>query len=72
MKILVPVKRVVDYNATLAAACADYGDHCRYDGGAVFGYPFALSQVSGWDYFHPNTAGQAVLAQVTWSASYGW
>ena len=65
-------QRVRDYNGVLAQACADYGDHCRYDGGAVFGYPFQLSQLSTWDYFHPNTSGQAALAQVTWSASYGW
>ena len=65
-------QRVRDYNGVLAKACADYGDHCRYDGGTVFGYPFALSQLSTWDYFHPNTSGQAVLAQVTWAASYGW
>jgi lysophospholipase L1-like esterase len=65
-------QRVRDYNAVLASACAAYGDHCRYDGGAVFGYPFTLSQVSTWDYFHPNTSGQAALAAVTWPTSYGW
>jgi len=65
-------QRVRDYNAALAAACVAYGDHCRYDGGAVFGYPFTLSQVSTWDYFHPNTSGQAALAAVTWPTSYGW
>jgi hypothetical protein len=36
----------------------------------VFGYPFSLSQLSGWDYFHPNTSGQAVLADVTWDAGF--
>jgi lysophospholipase L1-like esterase len=65
-------QRVQDYNAILAERCLAYGDHCRYDGGAVFGYPFALSQVSTWDYFHPNTSGQAALAAVTWPTSYGW
>ena len=65
-------QRVRDYNAVLASACVAYGDHCRYDGGAVFGYPFTLSQVSTWDYFHPNTSGQAALAAVTWPTSYGW
>jgi lysophospholipase L1-like esterase len=68
-------QRVRDYNAALAAACAAYGDRCLYDGGAVFGYPFTLSQVSSWDYFHPNTSGQAALASVTWSkvsATTGW
>jgi lysophospholipase L1-like esterase len=62
-------QRVVDYNTALAEVCATY-TFCRYDGGAVFGYPFALSQLSGWDYFHPNTAGQAVLADVTWQAGF--
>lgn len=62
-------QRVVDYNAVLADVCGGY-TFCRYDGGAVFGYPFTLSQLSGWDYFHPNTAGQAVLADVTWEAGF--
>jgi lysophospholipase L1-like esterase len=62
-------ERVEAYNAELASVCATYA-FCRYDGGAVFGYPFQLSQLSTWDYFHPNTAGQAVLADVTWRAGY--
>jgi lysophospholipase L1-like esterase len=62
-------RRVKDFNAQLAEVCATYR-FCRYDGGAVFGYPFSLSQLSGWDYFHPNTAGQAVLADLTWDAGY--
>jgi lysophospholipase L1-like esterase len=62
-------QRVVDFNAVLADVCAAYA-FCRYDGGAVFGYPFALSHLSGWDYFHPNTSGQAVLADVTWRAGF--
>ena len=37
---------------------------CVFDGNAVFGYPFSLSQLSTWDYFHPNTSGQAALASV--------
>jgi lysophospholipase L1-like esterase len=65
-------QRVRDYNEVLASACSAYGDHCRYDGGAVFGYSFTLSQVSTWDYFHPNTSGQAALAAITWPTSYGW
>jgi lysophospholipase L1-like esterase len=62
-------QRVIDYNAALAGVCADYA-FCRYDGGAVFGYPFALGQLSAWDYFHPNTSGQAALAEVTWDAGF--
>jgi lysophospholipase L1-like esterase len=65
-------QRVIDFNGQLAAACAAYGPNCKYDGGAVFSYPFALSQVSTWDFFHPNSAGQAVLAQVTYAAGFGW
>ena len=49
--------------------CANYAS-CRYDDGAVFGYPFQLSHLSTWDYFHPNTSGQAVLADVTWRAGF--
>ncbi|MDQ7906138.1 GDSL-type esterase/lipase family protein [Phytohabitans sp. ZYX-F-186] len=65
-------QRVADYNAQLAAACAAYGSLCRYDGGAIFNYPFTLSQVSGWDYFHPDTDGQTVLAATTWAAGFAW
>lgn len=64
-------QRVADYNVTLATVCAQYAT-CRFDQNAVFDYPFALSQVSTWDYFHPNTSGQAALAAVTWPTSYGW
>jgi lysophospholipase L1-like esterase len=62
-------QRVIDFNAALADVCATY-TFCRYDAGAVFGYPFTLNQLSGWDYFHPNTTGQAVLADVTWDVGF--
>jgi lysophospholipase L1-like esterase len=62
-------QRVIDYNAALATVCAEYA-HCRFDHNAVFDYPFALNQVSTWDYFHPNTSGQAALASVTWANSF--
>ncbi len=62
-------QRVVEFNAQLADVCATYTS-CKYDGGVVFGYPFALSHLSTWDYFHPNTGGQAVLADVTWKAGF--
>jgi len=65
-------QRVIDYNSELAAACAAYGPRCRFDGNAVFNYPFTLSQVSGWDYFHPNAAGQRVLADISYRAGFGW
>jgi lysophospholipase L1-like esterase len=65
-------QRVVDYNSQLAAACAAYGPNCRFDGNAVFNTPFTLSQVSRWDYFHPNTTGQRVLAEISYQAGFGW
>jgi lysophospholipase L1-like esterase len=65
-------QRVVDFNAQLAAACTAYGANCKYDGGAVFGYQFQLSQISTWDYFHPNASGQAALASVSYAAGFGW
>jgi lysophospholipase L1-like esterase len=65
-------QRVADYNAQLAAACAAYGSLCKYDGGAIFNYRFALSQVSGWDYFHPDTDGQTALAAASWAAGFAW
>ncbi|SCL24977.1 GDSL-like Lipase/Acylhydrolase [Micromonospora rhizosphaerae] len=65
-------QRVVDYNTQLAQACAAYGTNCDFDGNAVFNYQFVLSQVSGWDYFHPNTSGQAVLASVSYANGFGW
>ncbi len=63
-------QRVVDYNTQLQTVCASYSSFCKYDGGAVFAYPFNLGQLSSWDYFHPNTSGQAVLADVTWKAGF--
>jgi lysophospholipase L1-like esterase len=65
-------QRVIDYNAELAAACAAYGPNCRYDNNAVFNFAFTLSQVSGWDYFHPNAAGQTMLAEATYEAGFNW
>ncbi|PZS35657.1 MAG: GDSL family lipase [Pseudonocardiales bacterium] len=65
-------QRVVDFNTQLAQACAGYGGNCRFDGDAVFNYPFTANQISGWDYFHPAKIGQAALASVTYAAGYGW
>ncbi|HEV7887987.1 MAG TPA: SGNH/GDSL hydrolase family protein [Acidimicrobiales bacterium] len=65
-------QRVVDFNAQIAAACTAYGSNCKTDGNAVFNYQFVLSQVSGWDYFHPNATGQQVLASVTYPAGFNW
>lgn len=56
-------ERVVAYNTVLSQECARY-PRCRYDGGAVFRFPFGTGQLSTWDWFHPNAAGQAELARV--------
>ncbi|MET7752745.1 GDSL-type esterase/lipase family protein [Micromonospora sp. NPDC005367] len=65
-------QRVVDYNTQLAQACAAYGPNCDFDDNAVFGYPFTLNQLSGWDYFHPNATGQQALANVSYAAGFNW
>ncbi|GAC1420912.1 MAG: SGNH/GDSL hydrolase family protein [Actinomycetota bacterium] len=64
-------QRNVDFNTVLATVCAKYAN-CKFDGNAVFNYPFAFSQVSGWDYFHPNDSGQAALAATSYAAGYNW
>ncbi|MGW0391670.1 SGNH/GDSL hydrolase family protein [Streptomyces sp. NPDC003042] len=55
--------RVVEYNEVLREVCAR-DPLCRYDGGAVFQYPFAAEQLSRWDWFHPGKDGQARLAEL--------
>jgi lysophospholipase L1-like esterase len=62
-------QRVIDYNAALARVCASDA-RCRFDDNAVFNYRFSFSQVSEWDYFHPNAAGQTVLADVSYAQSF--
>lgn len=53
--------RVVAYNSALAQVCGHY-PLCRYDGGAVFRAAFSPTELSPWDWFHPNSRGQAQLA----------
>lgn len=55
--------RVVEYNEVLREVCGK-DPLCRYDGGAVFQYPFAADQLSRWDWFHPGKDGQARLAEL--------
>jgi lysophospholipase L1-like esterase len=62
-------ERLVAFNAVLSAVCASY-PNCRFDGLAVFRYPFAAHEVSKLDYFHPNLSGQSALARVTWERSW--
>ncbi|MFI7446141.1 SGNH/GDSL hydrolase family protein [Nonomuraea sp. NPDC049714] len=65
-------ERVMAYNREAARACAALGTSCRTDAGAVFAYPFTLAHVSRWDYFHPNEAGQRVLAERTFRNGFEW
>jgi lysophospholipase L1-like esterase len=64
-------QRVVDFNAVLADVCGQHA-FCTDDGQAVFSFPFERSHLSTWDYFHPNTSGQNVLAEVSWAAGFDW
>ena len=60
-------QREIEYNAVLSEVCVLYVQ-CRFDGNAVFNYPFQPRHVSTWDYFHPSLEGQRVLADVSWNA----
>ena len=60
-------QRVIEYNDVLESVCAVYV-MCRFDGDAVFEYPFQPRHVSTRDYFPPSLEGQRVLAEVTWNA----
>jgi lysophospholipase L1-like esterase len=64
-------QRVADFNRQAAAVCA-VRSWCRTDRGAVFRYRFTLKQVSRWDYFHPNAAGQRALAEITFGNGFTW
>jgi lysophospholipase L1-like esterase len=59
--------QIQKYNVVLAAVCKTHAG-CRYDGGAVNHYQFKLSELSPYDYFHPNVMGQRALAALTWKA----
>ncbi|MFF8692464.1 SGNH/GDSL hydrolase family protein [Streptomyces sp. NPDC015144] len=58
-------ERVVAYNEVLREVCGK-DRLCRYDGGAVFDYPFTGRQLSRWDWFHPGRDGQARLAEIAY------
>ncbi|MBM0237545.1 SGNH/GDSL hydrolase family protein [Micromonospora sp. ATA32] len=62
-------QRIDAYNGQLRAACRAYGSRCRHDGGAVHRVRFTLGLVNALDWFHPNTAGQNRLAEVSWPAA---
>lgn len=55
--------RVAAFDTVLSQECARYV-RCRYDGGAVHRYAFTSGELSRWDWFHPNKAGQAELARI--------
>jgi lysophospholipase L1-like esterase len=62
--------RIQAFNQALADVCGQYPALCRFDGNAVFDYPFSSGQVSKLDYFHPSISGQAALASITWQRSW--
>lgn len=63
------LKRETQFNRVLGAVCATYV-HCRFDGVAVFDYPFAATDADTLDYFHPSIVGQSILAQTVWDVSF--
>jgi lysophospholipase L1-like esterase len=65
------LQRINDYNTQLQQACAEY-IHCRFDNNAVFNTPFTASNVNTRDYFHPSISGQALLATVSYGASFNF
>ncbi len=58
--------QITKYNAALASICKEYAG-CRWDGGALWRYPFQLWQLSPYDYFHPNALGQRAMSGLTWT-----
>lgn len=62
-------QRNIAFNDVLRDTCALY-IQCLFDGYAVFNTVFMASDITGRDYFHPSTSGQAKLASVTWAAGY--
>ncbi len=56
-----------EYNAVIQELCTiDAG--CISDGGALFEYQFEPEEISSIDYFHPSVAGEAVIAEIAWTA----
>lgn len=62
-------QRNMELNQRLRSACAAY-PFCRFDGEAAFGTPFVANDVSTRDYFHPSTAGQSKLSEVSFRHGY--
>ncbi len=64
--------RVAAYNVALARVCAAYGPACRFDGNEVFRQRFTVGHLSKWDFFHPNAAGQKLIAEKTYAMMHDW
>jgi lysophospholipase L1-like esterase len=62
-------QRLLDYNAQLAAVCAEF-IHCRYEGGSLTHTPVEPSSVSALDFFHLSIAGQTELAALTFLRTF--
>lgn len=60
-------KRVEEFDSVLQSVCAKY-TQCKYDNGAGFKTQFATNDVSTRDYFHPSVEGQALIANIAWTA----
>jgi lysophospholipase L1-like esterase len=58
--------QISKYNEALASVCARFKG-CRWDGGALWRYPFQLSQLSAYDFFHPNALGQRAMSGLLWN-----
>jgi len=56
-------------NQALATVCGQVAK-CRWDNYAGYNFKFPASDVSTFDYFHPNLQGQNAVAATTWSASF--
>lgn len=60
--------RLQRFNEILETVCAQYA-RCVDDDQAIYRYPFAASDITTRDYFHPSLTGQATLAEQAWQAS---
>ncbi len=58
--------QISKYNAALASVCKQYAG-CRWDGGSLWRYRFQLSQLSPYDYFHPDALGQRAMSGLLWT-----
>jgi lysophospholipase L1-like esterase len=63
--------RVNAYNRELRAACRAYGGRCRWVSD-THDVRFSLDMLNELDYFHPNTRGQAELADATYPTRFTW